>query len=893
MFAASKTSRAAVAAQADPFFDNVTTLLESTGTNGAQNNTFIDSSTNNFTITRNGNTTQGAFSPFGENWSNYFDGTGDFLTVPDSTQFRIGTDSFTIDLWLYKTTNATPQSVFSIGPNNTAGYGLIFFDALARLRFATGGSGAAILSDTQDFPLLQWVHVALVRNGTQLTLFINGESRATTTWSTSWNPSGGQVTSIGQWVDGTSFRYGPGYISNLRLVNGTALYTANFTPSTVPLQPVAGTSLLTCKDPSIVDDSANQFTITRTGDVSVQKFGPFAGTTLPTPYYGAYFAGSNSYIQVPDNAGFAFGSGDFTIEYWFNAPQVTTSMFVYGQISAALSTASRNVYDSIGSGIVVTQLFGATGQLGQINSSVTVSPNTWYHVAVTRNAGEVRQFINGQQTGSFSIGSTALNDSDVPFSIGRIGEYDLNTYTGYISNFRVVKGQALYTSNFTPSTIPLTTTSQGATASNVSLLTCQSATFIDNSTNNFAITAVGNSTPTAFAPFPVVYETEQSYTPAVFGGSGYFDGSGDYVSAPANAAFQLTGDFTVEAWVYPTAVNSFNMVFGSESGTNSDYLSIRASTLELAVAATAFPVWTRAFVVNQWYHVAVTRQSSTLRAFVNGIQLTLSSGSATNSSQLFQSGAALSVGRYGNTSTPHAFTGYISGARVVKGTALYTSSFVPQNAPLTAVTNTSLLLNATNAGIYDASTLNVFETVGNAQVSTSIKKYGLSSIAFDGAGDYLLAPSNPSMDFRGSFTIEMWVNFVNVNSTWQSIISRAYGVAGGWRLYKNDGNNQLRWYSSTTSVVLTTGSTLANNTWSHIALVRNSGVITIYIDGVSRGSASNTTSYVPGNYALEIGQGVVTSTFPMNGYIQDLRITNGIARYTANFTPPPALFPEF
>jgi hypothetical protein len=209
------------------------------------------------------------------------------------------------------------------------------------------------------------------------------------------------------------------------------------------------------------------------------------------------------------------------------------------------------------------------------------------------------------------------------------------------------------------------------------------------------------------------------------------------------------------------------------------------------------------------------------------------------------------------------------------------------------VTNTSLLLNATNAGIYDASTINDFETVGNAQVNTSVKKYGLSSIAFDGAGDYLLAPSNPSMDFTANFTIEMWVNFVNVNSTWQSIISRAYGVAGGWRLYKNDGNNQLRWYSNLTSVVLTTGSTLANNTWSHIALVRNNGVITIYIDGISRGSASNTTSYVPGNYALEIGQGVVTSAFPMNGYIQDLRITNGIARYTTNFTPPTALFPEF
>jgi hypothetical protein len=69
-------------AAADPNFNQTTLLLHGDGTNGAQNNTFLDSSTNTFTITRNGNTTQGTFSPFslpnGE-WSNYFDGSGDYL----------------------------------------------------------------------------------------------------------------------------------------------------------------------------------------------------------------------------------------------------------------------------------------------------------------------------------------------------------------------------------------------------------------------------------------------------------------------------------------------------------------------------------------------------------------------------------------------------------------------------------------------------------------------------------------------------------------------------------------------------------------------------------------------------------------------------------------------
>ena len=76
--AATKSGKTATAAAADPYFYDVPLLLSGDGTNGAQNNTFIDGSTNAFTITRNGNTTQGSFSPYGSLWSNYFDGSSNF-----------------------------------------------------------------------------------------------------------------------------------------------------------------------------------------------------------------------------------------------------------------------------------------------------------------------------------------------------------------------------------------------------------------------------------------------------------------------------------------------------------------------------------------------------------------------------------------------------------------------------------------------------------------------------------------------------------------------------------------------------------------------------------------------------------------------------------------------
>ena len=123
-----------------------------------------------------------------------------------------------------------------------------------------------------------WFHVALTRSGSSLRCFVNGTQIGTTqTMSgTVTRSTANPLTVGGGPYAATSTN---GYLSNVRIVNGTAVYTSNFTVPTTPLTAITNTSLLTCQANRFLDASSNAFAITRSGDVSVQPFSPFNPTT--------------------------------------------------------------------------------------------------------------------------------------------------------------------------------------------------------------------------------------------------------------------------------------------------------------------------------------------------------------------------------------------------------------------------------------------------------------------------------------------------------------------------------------------------------------------------------------------------------------------------------------
>jgi hypothetical protein len=187
---------------------------------------------------------------------------------------------------------------------------------------------------------------------------------------------------------------------------------------------------------------------------------------------------------------------------------------------------------------------------------------------------------------------------------------------------------------------------------------------------------------------------------------------------------------------------------------------------------------------------------------------------------------------------------------------------------------------------------NTLETVGNAQANTTQSKWGGSSIYFDGTGDYLVPNADSSLNAFGSgnFTIEFWV-YLNATQTSIFYDGRAVGTIGAApSIYVS--NNALFYFTNNANRI--TGATLSNTTWTHIAVSRSGTSTRMFINGTQTGSTyTDTVVYI--NYTSRPtigGDGHnLSSALFLNGYMEDLRVTKGIARYTANFTAPTAPFP--
>lgn len=657
----------------DPNFKNVSLLLHGDGTNGAQNNTFLDSSTNNFTITRNGTPTQGSFSPYGNSWSNYFDGVSSLISTK-SSELNFGVGNLTIEGWVNPSTIALNQyyCIFSFGPpiqiylrNSTVE---VYFndsdDGVSYIVYGLTGPLNSISANT-------WNHFAVERNGTTFTVYVNGIAGTPATGVTRSIFYSSASPRIGRY-DATLYPY-LGNISNLRIVKGTALYTSNFTPPTSPLTAVAGTSLLTCQSNRFIDNSSNNFTITADGTPSVQPNSPFNPTSeysITANGGSGYFPGVNgNYLSVPSNAAFNFASGTFTVECFCMTTNASATQYIVGNYNSATTGWYVQTY-------LNKFIASFSGDGIDIQGTTTIIPNVWYHVAVSGSAGSYKLFVNGTQEGSTYTGATSLAGGNLGIGAygDRSGFIGTSPISGYISNARIVNGRACYTSNFTPPTSPVTLTSNGGatpstepTEGQVALL-CDftNAGIFDNAAKNNLLTVGTARVSTAEKKFGT--------------GSMLFNGSTDYLSTINKQNLSLgSGNFTIECWVYANSIGSFNGVFAQwpnngGSVNNSFVLESVGSNMEFywCAGSTLFgPATLGTITTGSWIHYAICRSGNTLYPFKNGILGTTVSITQTLNSPTSNITVGGLVGGSGY------WNGYIDDLRITKGVARYTANFTP------------------------------------------------------------------------------------------------------------------------------------------------------------------------------------------------------------------------
>lgn len=330
-----------------------------------------------------------------------------------------------------------------------------------------------------------------------------------------------------------------------------------------------------------------------------------------------------------------------------------------------------------------------------------------------------------------------------------------------------------------------------------------------------------------------------SATQSKFGGSSIaFDGTGDYLSIATDTDYGFgTGDFTIEGWFYKTVVAT-QYLFDTRTTLTENSVAVQSQgngTLRLSVNGVFVLTSSNAHTNNAWNHLAISRASGVTRFFINGVVSTTTYTDTTN----YGTTKPLVVGAQYNGTT--AFAGYIDDFRV-SNTARYTATFTPTTTAFVDDFNTKLLVNGNSTIIDDAS-------------------YGTAT----------------------DFTIEGWI-YPTAGSAYQSVFDfRSAAIEKAIFLGVNT-SNQIYLYVNGV-ITITTAATVSLSTWTHVALVRRNASTKIYLNGTQSGSSwADITSYGTTN-PLRIGADW-TASYGFTGYIDDVKISKGVARYTTTFTAP-------
>ena len=644
-----------------------------------------------------------------------FDGHTDYLSLATSPDLAFGTGDFTIEFWQRCDgySNNPHQLDFRVDGSNTGTTNslVIYMDNSGITHFWLNGS--IRISANATVTLLQWQHVALVRNSSTTTLYLNGISQGTYSDTTNYGSSSSNSNPlvIGQRQGNYASNSWDGSISNLRVVKGTAVYTSAFSPPTKALESIENTKLLCCNQISVLGYTVSPVPITpsTTDEDLMSSSGPF---TLSADEV----KGGLVWIKNRKTTGYGHFLFD-TVRGIQNA--------MCANLTNAQFTESNGVkaFNADGFDLGDDTAFNTDGQFYQ---SYTFAKSEAFFDIVTYT-GNASSWNSGSQTLNHNLGCTPGLIIVKSLTQGS-GPPDRDWYVYH----KDIPNKPLYL-NLNGAA------SQGSGGGyvgdpryfNDSLNNPPTATTFQVGDNVSGGGSYGG--PPGFG----ANENGQSYLAYLFAGgpstadtarSIEFDGSGDYLKLGASSDFAFgTGDFTIECWVDFTDTSTDNgqnrRIFALDDSANAaNNFQINIDNGYRVNGSLYF--WSNSLqgyldtdIRGSWHHIAVARQSGTLRIFLDG---TLKYSASNTQDYSPNSGSprpvigskGLDGGNYGN------LNGSISNMRVVVGTAVYTSAFRVPTEPLKNITNTKLLCCNKNTVTGSTVTSSTITSYGNPQSST-------------------------------------------------------------------------------------------------------------------------------------------------------------------------------
>ena len=660
-------------------------------------------------------------------------------------------------------------------------------------------------------------------------------------------------------------------------------------------------------DDNQIDASPSARAITEVGGVNSTAFTPYHPGGYSGWSYGTGGSGDVSYI-VPQgvNDSMTFGTGDFTIESWVYTFSTTKQQFILDQRPNSTTGDYVTILTTGGQ----LRVYMQTADVIAASANTAIPANVWVHIAIVRHNNVLKMYIDGVEKGSATSNHNISNPSSRPVIV-RNGYGTGYTWDGYLSDFRIVKGTAVYTSAFTPPAERLTA------ISGTSLLLFTGKPYLEDESSNkwpieWASTATGYVGLKRFSRFDHL-----SYNKSLHGGSVYFDGNGDQLQASNSADLDPSnGDMTWEFWCYPTVSNTYSTIAcrwhitQGRSWLIYNYTTDRVG-ISFKVGGSQYSCGVIMSMKYTWNHVAIVKNASdnTTKIWVNG---KLKDAIGYGSSTWLDSTGPMSIGfNLDNAPATWYYGGFIQDFKMTKR-ALYTDSEFSVPTSIVTLDSDCKISTSTNRhSVFDISSGSELTNSGALATNNGAKWTQEAAIHFNDANDYLEVPFNDLIVNTEDFTYEAWLNPGTGSGTtlwWLQPTGWNSGNNRGFWLILDDALKQIKLFASNGTwntfpeVTVSSNNVYTPNTWQHVAFCRDSGVIKLFVNGIedsdftitytaSLNLAGQNGSYDGGSIEERglIGVRIADGTLRTNGYIgymQDFRLTKGVSRYSANFTPP-------